>query len=630
MENTAQNLKIRFSLGSKLVLSIVALIIIVITFLNVATIVLYATDKRAYTYQMQATEAQLAGQEFLSLTQPAIETLRQLLGSFNPSSPPPAPVLQRLQNLLDNQSVVETLSIFHTSADAQSITKELFSIHKTGSNIELPNISDAQLASSHEDLLSSHFAYANLSELGHPPAFAVLLSDPEIKIQNSGLVVAQAGIDLSRFGQNSRSNELSILNLRGDILFSSQPEALFIDKIIPNSRLFQEGVSSILRTGALEYTFDDQRLLGSFHKPGLGLLVLTNTSWRRAMSATFTLAERFILLGLIAIGVAILFSVIFSKSLVAPLTRLTAATEKVAGGDFELQLPVKSRDEIGVLSSSFNVMSEKIQSLIQESVEKTRLEGELAIASTVQQTLIPPEEYSDPRISIVSHYESAAECGGDWWGFFGVGNRVSLMIADATGHGLPSALITAAARSCYSVMQKLAQEDPEFTFSPGAMLSYANRVVYDAAHGQIMMTFFNGVIDFDQQTLTYASAGHNPPWLFSQKSDGTFKQQSLVAKGMRLGEKKEVPDYKERTISFSKNDILFLYTDGIIEGTNLAGEQFGKKRVKSLLESHLSAGTTAMRDHLISEFKEHNADKAYDDDVTLAITTLLPTPGGQA
>ena len=84
------------------------------------------------------------------------------------------------------------------------------------------------------------------------------------------------------------------------------------------------------------------------------------------------------------------------------------------------------------------------------------------------------------------------------------------MIADATGHGFPSALITAAARSCFSVMHKLAQEDPEFSFSPAAMLSYANRVIYDASLAKIMMTFFIGVIDFSSGKLTYASAGHNP------------------------------------------------------------------------------------------------------------------------
>src|SRR5690606_15173135 len=106
-------------------------------------------------------------------------------------------------------------------------------------------------------------------------------------------------------------------------------------------------------------------------------------------------------------------------------------------GNFDLRLASASQDEIGALSQSFNVMSEKIRGLIQESMEKVRMEGELAIASTVQQTLIPPPDFKNENLEIRSHYQSASECGGDWWGFFGVGDRVAVFIADATGHGLP-------------------------------------------------------------------------------------------------------------------------------------------------------------------------------------------------
>ena len=109
------------------------------------------------------------------------------------------------------------------------------------------------------------------------------------------------------------------------------------------------------------------------------------------------------------------------------------------------------------------------------------------------------------------------------------------MIADATGHGFPSALITASARSCFSVMQKLAQEDPDFSFSPSAMLSFANRVIYDASLAKIMMTFFIGVIDFDREKLTYSSAGHNPPWYFKTDGNGGFAMKSLVSIGHAPG-----------------------------------------------------------------------------------------------
>ena len=340
------------------------------------------------------------------------------------------------------------------------------------------------------------------------------------------------------------------------------------------------------------------------------------------MKATYTLIEKFFLLGSMAVGAAVVFAILFSKTLTSPLARLYDATKEVAKGNFLLNLEEKGKDEISALSSSFNTMSKKIGELVQESMDKVQLENEVAIASTVQQTLIPPADFRNGLVHIHSHYKAASRCGGDWWGFFGVGKKVVLMIADATGHGLPSALITASARSCFSVMHKLAQEDPEFTFSPSAMLSYANRVIFDASLGQIMMTFFVSVLDFDLKTLTYSSAGHNPPWLF-QKAGEAYSMKSLTILGQRLGEVREAPPFEEKSVPIGPNDIIFLYTDGLTEGKNPEGEMFGKKRVRKLVEENLSGGPQAIVNTLIEKFLKHNEDKPLDDDITIAAAMIL-------
>ncbi|MBI2712621.1 MAG: SpoIIE family protein phosphatase, partial [Bdellovibrio sp.] len=236
-----------------------------------------------------------------------------------------------------------------------------------------------------------------------------------------------------------------------------------------------------------------------------------------ALRPAYTLIEKGIFLGMVAVGAAVVFAILFSKTLTAPIGRLYEATKQVASGNFGLQVEEQGTDEISALSRSFNVMAKKISELIEESIERTKLEGEIAIASTVQQTLIPPNQYMNEWITIHSRYSPADQCGGDWWGFFGVRNKAVIMIADATGHGLPCALITASARSCFSVLHKLAIEDPDFSFSPAAMLSYANRVVFDASQGSIMMTFFIAVIDGAKGTVTYANAGHFPAWLFRKE-----------------------------------------------------------------------------------------------------------------
>ena len=387
--------------------------------------------------------------------------------------------------------------------------------------------------------------------------------------------------------------------------------------------LFDAARASTIQTGALEFQNKGERYLGSYVHPGYDLVVLNKTEWKKAIRAAYTMAEKFVLLGLIAVGTAVIFAILFSRSLTSPINRLYEATKEVAKGNFNLNLKPSGRDEIGALTSSFNQMSNKISDLIKESMEKVHLENELAIASTVQQNLIPPGHFKNEKILIESHYQAATTCGGDWWGFFGVGDKLAVMIADATGHGFPSALITASARSCFSVMQKLAQEDPQFSFSPSAMMSYANRVIYDASLSKIMMTFFIGVIDFETGKISYSSAGHNPPWLFKKEGE-SFKLNSLTAVGTRLGEVRESAEFEEKEIAFSRGDMLFMYTDGLTEGKNPAGDMFGKKKVRKVVEAQVGFGPKIVIEQLMKEFMAHNGTtKPLDDDVTIAVASIL-------
>lgn len=268
-------------------------------------------------------------------------------------------------------------------------------------------------------------------------------------------------------------------------------------------------------------------------------------------------------------------------------------------------------------------MSNRIQDLLTESIERVRIEGELAIASTVQKTLLPPPEFRNESVHIYSHYKSASECGGDWWGFFEVGDKIVLLIADATGHGLPSALITAAARSCFSVLHRFAEATPTFPFSPGNLLSYANRVIYESASGTMMMTLFAGIVDFSTGRLTYASAGHNPPWLFQHNGTG-YAMKSLHSRGIRLGETAECSDFEEKWVPIRPHDLLFLYTDGIMEGKNKHGEMYGKRQVKKTIEENIAGGPELIVKSLMRDFRRHNEDKPLDDDITLVATMILP------
>jgi sigma-B regulation protein RsbU (phosphoserine phosphatase) len=150
------------------------------------------------------------------------------------------------------------------------------------------------------------------------------------------------------------------------------------------------------------------------------------------------------------------------------------------------------------------------------------------------------------------------------------------------------------------------------------MMSYTNRVVFDAATTKIMMTFFIGVIDLEANTITYANAGHNPPWLYRNNGE-RYVLKSLMPKGNRLGESEEGDVYEETTVPMGPSDILFLYTDGLMENKNEAVEQYGKKRVREVVEGALPKGPLGVIEALKVAYRAFNGNvKMLDDDVTLA------------
>ncbi|OFZ81050.1 MAG: hypothetical protein A2583_13765 [Bdellovibrionales bacterium RIFOXYD1_FULL_53_11] len=626
-----QQIRVSFSLGKKLLIGVVGLLFVSVAFLDVSTIILLTKDKRAYTFQMQSAEAMLAGREFVGHVTGALDALRQSLASFDPAKPVTLQQKAVFESVLKNQSAVMAVEVNSVDPRTAAMSPVLKSsrpdlVERGGSAEEDLGITPELMKLALGEIMKNSFAFVNVSRIGRPPVFAVLLADMKSASASAGIPVAAGFVPLQGFASDIKASKLVIAVRDGWVLYNSDTADFYNKKNIADDPLFDAALSSQTSAGAREYEIESGRFLGSFIKPGFDLVVLTQTAWRVAMRSTYAMTEKFILLGLMAIGAAIIFAVLFSQSISSPIVRMFKATREVAAGNFNIKLSIRRHDEIGALAGSFMAMSHKIEDLIKESMRKVHLENEIAIASTVQQTLIPPPGYTDDNIHIHSLYKSANECGGDWWGFFKVGSKLCVMIADATGHGLPSALITASARSCVSVMHKMAEQDPAFSFSPGAMLGYANRVVYDTANGKIMMTFFNGVLDFKAGTLTYANAGHNPPWLFKRASD-KFNLTSLKSTGMRLGEVHEVPDYKELSVKIAPEDMLFLYTDGLLEGTNAVGEQFGKKRAIRLVESKLAEGPEAVIDTALGDFMKHNGLKELDDDLTLAVAKILKTGG---
>jgi phosphoserine phosphatase RsbU/P len=295
---------------------------------------------------------------------------------------------------------------------------------------------------------------------------------------------------------------------------------------------------------------------------------------REALKAVDALVAKSLLFFIALLAATVLISVFASYQLTSTLRDLYEATRKIASGKFDVRVRTTATDEIGGLADGFNVMASEVSRLMSETAQKARMENELATVRTVQETLFPPSDNQFGRIQISGHFEPASECGGDWWNYSKIGDKIFLWIGDATGHGAPAALITSAARSAAAVIESLGE------VSPGRALGIMNHAIHETSKGKINMTFFLATIDENTGVLSYANASHDPPYLIRKPKGRTLTKRDLEPLmeviGPRLGEKIGSV-YEEVSVQLDPGDAIVFYTDGIIDLQDTKGNRWGER-----------------------------------------------------
>jgi sigma-B regulation protein RsbU (phosphoserine phosphatase) len=250
-----------------------------------------------------------------------------------------------------------------------------------------------------------------------------------------------------------------------------------------------------------------------------------------------------------------------------------------------------------------------------ETAEKVRLQGELNTVKIVQETLFPQSQTQFGPIRIKGHFQPASECGGDWWSYSRVDDKIYLWIGDVTGHGAPAALITGAAKSAAAVIEILGD------MSPGKALTIMNRAIHETSKGKIMMTFFLASIDLSQGKMSYACASHDPPYLLKHSGQKLSRRDLMPlndVNGSRLGEHKD-SQYKDITIEFSPGDQIFLYTDGVLDIQNPQGEKWGERAfLKSLVEcANIPSNVDSKVESFLASLNGYRLGAEPIDDVTM-------------
>ena len=253
------------------------------------------------------------------------------------------------------------------------------------------------------------------------------------------------------------------------------------------------------------------------------------------------------------------------------------------------------------------------QRLDKELRERERFEQELRVARRIQQALLPEELPLLENWDIVPYYRPAREVGGDFYDFLPLSDGgVGFIIGDVSGKGIAAALVMA---NTQSVLRAVAQGSTP----PGGLLAQVNEVLVAYIPSNMFVTCFCGILDPESGRLTYANAGHNPPF---RQHDG--EATALFATGMPLGLMPGMP-YEEKETMLRPGDGVLFYSDGLLEAHNQEREMLGSSRVRELVAEHasdaehLTAGVLEALGRFTGEAWEQ------EDDITLVTLQRLTT-----
>jgi sigma-B regulation protein RsbU (phosphoserine phosphatase) len=255
--------------------------------------------------------------------------------------------------------------------------------------------------------------------------------------------------------------------------------------------------------------------------------------------------------------------------------------------------------------------------LYKDSQDKRRMDEQLAIAREIQQALLPQPNRDLEYVRACSQSLPCYEIGGDYFDYFDLeGGRFGFAMGDVAGKGMPAALLA-------SLIQGIFSAQTRFDTPLPSIIGSANRNLVQRGTGNRFVTFFFGILDAEGN-CTYVNAGHNPPFLLSR--DGSMKE--LTAGGMVLGLFAGA-QYEAATVKLQPDDHLILFTDGVTEALDTAGEEFGMDRLVALLRANAGATTSEILARLQQAVLSFSAHTPQHDDITMMVLGFRESCGNR-
>ncbi|MGE0454713.1 MAG: PP2C family protein-serine/threonine phosphatase [Vicinamibacteria bacterium] len=321
----------------------------------------------------------------------------------------------------------------------------------------------------------------------------------------------------------------------------------------------------------------------------------------------------FLVVYCVALGVGLLLA----RSITRGVHELSKGTEGLRRGDLDTFVKVTSRDQLGELAESFNVMASGLRDLMRENAEKQRLEEELRIARQIQMSLLPQGAVSLPGLRIAALCLPAAEVGGDYYDLLPLSpTRMGVLVADVSGKGTSAALYMAELKGLILSLSRIHE-------SPARLLQEANSILAANLDSRSFITMTYAVADVEKRTLRYARAGHSP---ILQLEAASGRTRVLAPSGLGLGiDRGDTFDrvLEEACVPLASGDIFLFFTDGLSEAMNLRSELFGERRLRDLLEQGESLSSEELKERILAEIQRFAEGAAQHDDLTLVILKVV-------
>ena len=272
---------------------------------------------------------------------------------------------------------------------------------------------------------------------------------------------------------------------------------------------------------------------------------------------------------------AVMFALIYQliKSVIVnKIDDVNKSLSKITAGDLNEVVDVNSSHEFAVLSKDINQTVDRLKQYIDDA--NRRIDEEIEYAKTIQESALPHAFPNDNKYEIFALMEAAKGVGGDFYDFYKTTRHgVNFMIADVSGKGIPGAMFMMRAKAELHTLT-------ETGIPVNEVFTYGNERLCQGNEAGMFVTAWEGNINLETGEVHFANAGHNPPVII--RTDGTVEyirgKAGFVLAGM------EGIKYQLQDLQMNEGDIIFLYTDGVVEATNKNNELYGEDRLLECLK----------------------------------------------